>query len=297
MLDGFVLSIFDVLSNIADAVSEMLESVEIPVSLDLSSVFGFLSTSDTSSISGSTTIFENSALVSGALAVICLIAATMAIVSGVDAYLRAARTTINPFHVRIASILKQDFKAGLGKQLQTLDARVRLPFIRVIAARMRSAQKKRDNEEIVRHLPHMIDAITLSVAAGLSFDQALATYVEKTEGLLAHHFKQALQFWQTGLKLRGEALDDMVSELESREVARFVSALQQSLVLGTALVYVLEAQASEARDAHKQYLETKIAKTPVKMLLPTATCIVPSLLLLMLGPVVIDVIEGLGGGL
>jgi tight adherence protein C len=143
----------------------------------------------------------------------------------------------------------------------------------------------------------LIDTITLSVAAGLSFDQSLAMYVEKNEGILAQHFDQALRYWQTGLKPRSEALDDLVTELESREVARFISALQQSLVLGTALVYVLEAQGSEARDAHRQHLETKIAKTPVKMLIPTATCIVPSLLMLILGPVVIDVMQGLGSGL
>jgi hypothetical protein len=242
-------------------------------------------------------IVRGEVALTGIIAIVCLITTTTAFSLGIDAHLRATRRTAHPFHTRITSVLKRDFKVGLTESLKTLDAQVRLPFVRQLATHLHSIQKKRENEEIIRQLPHMIDAITLSVAAGLSFDKALALYVEKSEGLLTRHFKQALQFWQTGLKLRGEALDDMVSELESREVARFVSALQQSLVLGTALVYVLEAQASEARDAHKQHLETKIAKTPVKMLLPTATCIVPSLLLLMLGPVVIDVIEGLGGGL
>jgi len=190
-----------------------------------------------------------------------------------------------------------DIPQRLNRRIDALLERSSLPLAKRIAYWRGRTQKRRANEQIIADLPHMIDIITLSVAAGLPFDQALSSYVEATDGLLAHHFKLALQYWQTGLKLRSEALDDVVSELESREVARFVSALQQSLVLGTALVYVLEAQGSEARDAHKQHVETKIAKTPVKMLIPMATCIIPSLLLLLLGPVVIDVMRGLGSGL
>jgi len=173
----------------------------------------------------------------------------------------------------------------------------RVPGIRALYNRINSSRRHRDREAVIRELPHMIDVITLSVGAGLPFDQALASYTEACDGVLARHFKLAQQYWQTGLKLRAEALDDVVVELESRELARFVSALKQSLVLGTALVYVLEAQGTEARDAHRQHIETQIAKTPVKMLIPMATCVIPSLLLLLLGPVVIDVMRGLGSPL
>jgi tight adherence protein C len=178
-----------------------------------------------------------------------------------------------------------------------LQRRYRIPLLKTLDRRLRRIQKGKENEDIVRDLPHMIDTVALCVAAGLSFDQALLSYTEKYDTSLAHHFGQALRYWQTGLKLRSEALDDLVGELDSKEVARFVSALQQSLVLGTALVYVLESQAAEARDAHKQHLETRIAKMPVKMLLPMATCVIPSLLILVLGPVVIEVLHGLGSGL
>ena len=182
------------------------------------------------------------------------------------------------------------------KWLTQRESRSSSALLKYLNNRLRRIRRGRENEEVMRQLPHMIDTITLGIAAGLPFDQSLLSYTEKYDTILARSFGQALQYWQTGLKLRNEALDDLAIEFENREITRFVSALQQSLTLGTALVYVLESQASQARDAHRQHLETQIAKAPVKMLFPMASCVIPSLLLLVLGPVVIDIMRGLGSG-
>jgi len=225
----------------------------------------------------------------------CLMWAFISSFFGMEAALRGQWMSWS--RITLSNLLALPISASVIAWIQRLELYPRLPFVARIASYVRKRQKSKEHEEIIRELPHMIDVITLSVAAGLSFDQSLSSYVGINKSVLAQNFELALQYWQTGLKLRNEALDDLISDLESREVARFVSAVQQSLVLGTALVYVLDAQGSEARDAHKQYLETKITKMPVKMLLPMASCIIPSLLLLLLGPVMIDVMQGLGSSL
>ena len=180
---------------------------------------------------------------------------------------------------------------------QNLEKRANVRSIRLLVAVLMRRQKKQDLDEISRELPNMIDMITLSVSAGLSFDRSLQSYADQSDTVLARAFGQALIYWQTGLKLRSAALDDVASQLESEQVNRFVASIQQSLSMGTALVYALESQGGEARAARKAHIETQIAKTPVKMLLPMAACILPSMLLLLLGPVVLDIIEGLGSGL
>jgi len=223
----------------------------------------------------------------------CFLAISLGIQSSVyeqvsTSFVRVYARTRNQVRERLAHLDERIVAWG-----KTSDSQM----ARLAVDRIQRTRKRQEAERVIRELPHMIDVITLSVAAGLGFDQALESYTQAHDGILSHHFGRALQYWQTGLKLRAEALDDVVTELESRELARFVSALKQSLVLGTALVYVLEAQGSEARDAHKQHVETRIAKTPVKMLMPMAACVIPSLLLLLLGPVVIDVMRGLGSGL
>jgi|GEM_PF-1972064 len=238
-----------------------------------------------------------STLILWVLALICTLSTFLSIAFGLNAFFCSQRRAHRSMRVTLSNLLKMPLRERVERWVRTLESHARLPGVKRIVASVHRRQKRHDHAEIVRELPHMIDVITLSVAAGLSFDQSLSSYVEINESILARSFGLALRYWQTGLKLRGEALDDVVSDLESTEVARFVSAIQQSLVLGTALVYVLEAQGTEARDAHRQFLETRIAKIPVKMLLPMASCIIPSLLLLLLGPVVIDVMQGLGSSL
>jgi tight adherence protein C len=231
------------------------------------------------------------------LAVLCVACTFFAVTSGVERYLKWRRVAIKKHNRLFDRLARFDAVALLEEKLMELGEVTHTPLVRKASHAVHRSRKRREREQIIRELPHMIDVITLSVAAGLPFDAALASYTDASDTVLSAQFKLALQYWQTGLKLRAEALDDVVTELECTEVARFVSALKQSLVLGTALVYVLEAQGAEARDAHKQYIETRIAKTPVKMLLPMATCVIPSLLLLLLGPVVIDVMRGLGSGI
>ena len=48
----------------------------------------------------------------------------------------------------------------------------------------------------------------------------------------------------------------------------------------------------EARQSHKAYVEEKVMKAPVKMMLPVGTLILPSMLILVLGPVLLDLAQG-----
>lgn len=157
--------------------------------------------------------------------------------------------------------------------------------------------KKRREEiqqAVMTELPYMIDAIALGAGAGMSFDQSLETYVKAHDTALALEFRRGVSIWQSGIQTRSAVFDQIEARVKSEPLTRFIRASQQSLQLGTSLVYLLETQADEARRMRKSYLETKIAKTPIKMLLPLASCILPSMLLLLLGPVVLDVMTGLG---
>ena len=54
----------------------------------------------------------------------------------------------------------------------------------------------------------------------------------------------------------------------------------------------LEVLAIEARQGHKAYVQEKVMKAPVKMMLPVGTLILPSMLILVLGPVLLDLMQG-----
>ena len=67
--------------------------------------------------------------------------------------------------------------------------------------------------------------------------------------------------------------------------------LARCLRLGTPLAGMLDEAAAEARAQHKAQLQERVAKAPVKMMVPTAAFMLPALLLLVLGPVLLQLAE------
>ena len=166
---------------------------------------------------------------------------------------------------------------------------VRLPSFTLA----RAAEDRRRG--CIRALPEMIDMISLASRAGMGFDAALSAYVERFDTPLAREFKVAFERWSVGALTRDEALDQLSATLEVDVVTRFISAVEQALRLGSPLARVLEEQAEDARKSQKMALEELIAKAPVKIFLPMGLLILPAMLILMLGPVMLEVARGLQG--
>ena len=61
---------------------------------------------------------------------------------------------------------------------------------------------------------------------------------------------------------------------------------------GSSLAESLESAAAEARAEHRARLEERVAKAPVKMMMPTGALILPAMLLLVLGPVLLELANG-----
>ena len=62
-------------------------------------------------------------------------------------------------------------------------------------------------------------------------------------------------------------------------------------------VKVLRAQAAELRTRRRQRAERKAMQVPVKILFPTIFCVLPSLLVVILGPAIIRISTDLFGSL
>ena len=71
-----------------------------------------------------------------------------------------------------------------------------------------------------------------------------------------------------------------------------VDSILRSLRLGTSLTGALEDAASQSRATYRTALEERVAKAPVKMMLPTGTLILPAMLLMVMGPVLIELAGG-----
>ena len=154
---------------------------------------------------------------------------------------------------------------------------------------------KRQNE-IRKGLPDALDLLTICVEAGLSFDGAMAKVAEKWENEISFAFARVIQEIQLG-KLRREALRDMQANIGVSEMTSFVAAIIQSELLGVSMAKVLRVQADQMRVRRRQRAEEEAHKAPIKMLIPMAFLMFPSILIILLTPAALQIMQsGIFGG-
>jgi len=155
-----------------------------------------------------------------------------------------------------------------------------------------SDQIKKRQMAIGRALPYNIDLLTLSVEAGLDFQAALGTVVEKgMPGALIEEFNIVLREIRLG-KTRSEALRNMADRIQLTEVSAFVANLVQADKMGTSLGKVLRIQSTQMRIARTHRAEKLANEAPIKMLLPLIGCIFPTVFLVLFGPIVYRLMHG-----
>jgi len=148
--------------------------------------------------------------------------------------------------------------------------------------------------KITYALPDTLDLLTVSVEAGLGFDQALLKIVEKTTGPLADECKRVLHEIRIG-KARRDALREMGNRTGVEDLQTFVAAIIQADQLGVSIGNVLRIQSQQLRQKRRQKAEEKAQKAPVKMLIPMILFIFPSLFIILLGPGIIQLIDNFAG--
>lgn len=149
---------------------------------------------------------------------------------------------------------------------------------------------KQQQKLVLKVLPDVLDILTVSVEAGLSFDGALAKVAEKIPGPLSRGFTKVLNEVKIG-RPRKDALKDMAEHWDISELIGFVTAVIQADQLGISMANVLRIQSQQIRQKRKQQVEEAAMKAPVKMLLPLVLFIFPTIFIILLGPAIIMAME------
>ena len=161
------------------------------------------------------------------------------------------------------------------------------------APRGLNAMASRRSAQLEAHLSEAVEVVCLGLRGGMPFDRALGLYCSSFDTLLARELRLALGIWQAGIVSREAALRNLAESYDSAVLGRVVDSIVRSMRFGSPLADALDALASDARSAHRARVQERVMKAPVKMMVPIGALILPSMLLLVTGPVVLELAGGL----
>lgn len=144
--------------------------------------------------------------------------------------------------------------------------------------------------KIERALPFVLDLLTLSVESGLDFMTGINRIIKHREiDPLGEELIRMFREIQVG-RSRKEALHNFSERIDHCDIRSVTNALIQADELGTGIGHALRIQADQIRTKRFQRAEKLGNEAPVKMLFPLVFFIFPSVFLVLLGPVVLQMI-------
>lgn len=154
---------------------------------------------------------------------------------------------------------------------------------------------RRRQRQIRRGLPNALDLLVVCVESGLGLDQAIlqtAKELEHAHPEISEEFALVNQELRLG-KRRIEALRNLADRTEVEELRKLTAVLIQADRFGTGIAQSLRAHSDYMRVQARQQAEEKAAKLGVKLVFPIFFCILPSLFVVTVGPIMVRVVREL----
>ena len=145
--------------------------------------------------------------------------------------------------------------------------------------------------EIFEGFPDAIDLMTVCVEAGLGLDAALArvgTEIKLQSKTLAEELHLVTLELRAGSS-RERALRNLALRTHVDEIDTLAAMLIQADRFGTSIAESLRVHSDGLRTKRRQRAEEAGAKIPTKLLFPLIFCIFPAMMLVLLGPAVINI--------
>jgi tight adherence protein C len=156
--------------------------------------------------------------------------------------------------------------------------------------------------EIFESFPDALDLMTVCVEAGLGTESALSRVADDM-ALRSPALSDELRLVNLELRAgadRERALRNLAIRTGVEEVGSFVTMLSQAERFGTSIAASLRVHSDMLRTKRRQRAEEAAAKIGLKLLFPLIFCIFPSLLVVLLGPAMIQIyrvlLPTMGGG-
>lgn len=153
----------------------------------------------------------------------------------------------------------------------------------------------RRREEIRRSVPGVLDLMVVCVEAGLSLNAAIQKITVETKNTYEalceelHLVNQEILIGKT----RADAFRNLARRTGVDELRSLAVMLIQADKLGTSIANSLRVLADSLRVKRRQRAEEAAHKTSVKLVFPLVLLIFPELLVILVGPAIINIVKTL----
>jgi tight adherence protein C len=154
-----------------------------------------------------------------------------------------------------------------------------------------SSTARRRQRDIFENLPDALDLLTVCVEAGLSLERALVKVsgeIHIKSMVLAQELQLVLMEMRAGFS-KEKALRNLALRSGVEDVDTLVAMLIQSERFGTSMGDSLRVHSDNLRGKRSLLAEEAAAKIALKLLFPLIFCVFPTLMLVLMGPAVIEV--------
>ena len=150
---------------------------------------------------------------------------------------------------------------------------------------------RRRKRDIFENIPDALDLLTVCVEAGLSLERALVKVsgeIHIKSVVLAQELQLVLMEMRAGFS-KEKALRNLALRSGVDDVDTLVAMLIQSERFGTSMGDSLRVHSENLRSKRSLLAEEAAAKIALKLLFPLIFCVFPTLMLVLMGPAVIEV--------
>lgn len=147
-------------------------------------------------------------------------------------------------------------------------------------------------KDIIRAMPFGVDMLALSVEAGLDFIAAMSKVIEKAKpNPLTEEFEILIREIRIGAS-RAEALRNLAWRIDLIQISSFAATLIAADSVGASIGPILKSLAVEIRQKKSAEAEKAGATAATKILFPMLFLIVPSVLMIVFAPIVLEFLGG-----
>ena len=139
-------------------------------------------------------------------------------------------------------------------------------------------------------LDEFFEILTLTLKSGRNLEQSLRVTCDNVDSEISDEFKKALFEMDFGKSLM-EALEDMKKRIPSESINNIILNITQTSQFGNSILETMYNQIDFLREKKILDIKGKINKIPNKVSIISVIFIVPLIMILILGPYLIDFIS------